>query len=55
MSKVVQYVNENSVKDIVVSIKQRKDLNVQKVVEDLKKSRVEYGLKIQAIIEELLK
>jgi hypothetical protein len=52
---IIEFVLQNEVDYIVAAIRDKDGLNMDKVISDLKYSRTQYGLKVQSIVEELIK
>jgi hypothetical protein len=49
--EIIEFVLHNNTNYIVEAIKNKPNLDIDKVISDLKDSRTQYGLKIQQIIE----
>jgi hypothetical protein len=52
---IIEFVLGNDIDYIVAAIKSKDGLDIDKVIADLKDSRTQYGLKVQLIVEELIK
>jgi uncharacterized OB-fold protein len=53
INKTVSYVNERSEDEVVVAIRLKYGDELVSSIDELKKSRTEYGLKVQRIIDKL--
>jgi hypothetical protein len=51
INKTVAYVNEHNEDDVIAAIRQKYGDDVEGSIGELKKSRTEYGLKVQRIVE----
>ncbi|MDY8021169.1 hypothetical protein [Paenibacillus polymyxa] len=51
-TKTIKYINENSVDEMVNQVL-TKGSNINQVIEAVKESRTEYGLKVQEFIDRL--
>jgi hypothetical protein len=52
---IVEFVLNNDIDYIVAAIKSKDGLSLDKVIADLKDSRTQYGMKVQSIVEELIR